>query len=669
MSVYRPDIDGLRGIAVGAVILFHAKFGGFSGGFVGVDVFFVISGFLISSIILADIHQDRFSILEFYERRIRRIFPALFVVLLFSFIVSYLIFLPSQFVQFGKSASATSFFVSNLYFAQDLGYFSGHSEPNPLLHTWSLSVEEQFYIVFPIALILAVRYFGRRVVASVLVVATISFAVSQWAVTVDPVAAFYLSPARAWELLIGYFLASGAVPKIRNATARNMGALLGLGLICWSVVYFTPHQPFPGVNALFPCLGAALVIHAGSSGPTAVGRMISLRPIVFVGLISYSLYLWHWPLLVFTRHYFIGIDLAPMVTATVIALAVALSVLTWKFIERPFRIPRNGSRSPAQFKLRSFRAACVVILTTAIAGLVVSQSEGLPNRFPVDVIKIATGTKPYEPLKQRCHDLPLSEVRQGNLCLIGAAGEPNFILWGDSHARAFLSATDFVAARRGYSGLYAGKSACPPLLGVTRPRRGENFRCTEFNDSVIAAIRSNRSIRNVIIAARWAMSADGHRYKHEPGSPIFIGDSMSRSVSFEENKAAFARGLRRTISQLAALGKKVTVIGPVPEVGWNVPKTLAMQKYLGVERRFSPSREEFEMRQAFVLRTMRTIANEFSVNLVFPHDLLCANERCSVQQNAKPLYSDDDHLSIMGAAMVLQTFESIIVPDSGTDRM
>ena len=478
-----------------------------------------------------------FSIMAFYERRIRRIFPALFVILLFSFIVSSVIFLPGQFVDFARSAAAISFFISNIAFDQGAGYFGGAAEDNPLLHTWSLSVEEQFYVVFPITLLLASRYLGRWVVPVMVAAAAISLAVSIRAVAEDPVAAFYLSPSRAWELLIGYFLASGTAPKFPNAYTRNMGALLGLGLICWSVLNFGPPRPFPGANALYPCLGAALIIHAGTCGPTVIGRLLSVRPIVFIRLISYSLYLWHWPLLVFTRHYYIGIELTAMATATVLGLAVALSVLTWKYIEQPCRKPRGPLEN------RSFRIAGAAILMVAATEILIVQGRGFPSRFPDEVIEIASSTNPYPRDEHRCHNLEPSQIRNGDLCLIGAddAKEPTFFLWGDSHAGALLTVTKNAAARRGLSGLYAGLAACPPLLGVTRPGRGSPDRCKYFNDAVFAAIRSNRSIKTVILAARWARYADGRNYKREPGSAMFIGDSMSKTVSFVNGGRTWGR--------------------------------------------------------------------------------------------------------------------------------
>jgi peptidoglycan/LPS O-acetylase OafA/YrhL len=664
MKFYRPDIDGLRAVAVVSVLLYHGKFAGFSGGFVGVDVFFVISGFLISSLILADIERGRFSLSGFFERRIRRIFPALFVVILFCFVASYLIFLPTGFVNVAKAAAASSFFISNFLFEQGFGYFGGPSVQNPLLHTWSLSVEEQFYIVFPITLLLAYRFCGRWVAALMLAAAAISFVVSVKMLAVDPVAAFYLSPSRAWEFLIGYFLAAGLIPKLPNARARDMAAVLGLALICWSVWSYGPPRPFPGVNAIVPVFGAALIIHAGACGPNLIGRLLSVRPIVFIGLISYSLYLWHWPLLVFTRHLFIGVDLTSFHVAAVLGLAAVLAILTWKFVEQPFR------KHHRSFGIVGFRKAGFATLAVSVTGLAIIQANGFPSRFSDDVLTLARNGNALLSLENKCHDLPLSQARAGDFCTIGAddRGDPSFIVWGDSHAAAFLSTISRVADEGGHTGFYAGRTACPPLLGVERPVRGAQNTCKKFNNSVIAAIRSTESIDTVILVARWARYADGSRYKNEPGTTMFIADAISDSVSVEENEATFARGLRRTVYELIAAGMDVTIIGPVPEVGWHVPKSLAMQEYLGVERTIAPTREEFEDRQELVIREMTAMAEIPSVDVVFPHDSLCEEDHCAIRQGSALLYMDDDHLSASGAALVFEDYDLMADLEPKPDR-
>lgn len=322
---YRPDIDGLRAVAVLAVVLFHAGISSISGGFVGVDVFFVISGFLITTIIVKEIRRGDFSLTVFYERRIRRILPAFFVVMLFSAVVAYSLLLPQDFENFGKSLVAASLSVSNLLFWRESGYFDSTAELKPLLHTWSLGVEEQFYLFFPLLLMFIARFFKQRWTLWIVLIAFSSLLLSAWGAKHQPSATFYLLPTRAWELALGGLLAMGGVPPIHQRFWREIEALLGLGLIVWGISALTPESSFPGLNALYPCLGAALVIHAGSSGPSMVGNVLSWRPLVLIGLISYSLYLWHWPLLVFAKYYLIR-PLTTLETSTVVASSFVAAI-------------------------------------------------------------------------------------------------------------------------------------------------------------------------------------------------------------------------------------------------------------------------------------------------------------------------------------------------------
>jgi peptidoglycan/LPS O-acetylase OafA/YrhL len=288
---YRRDIDGLRGIAVLLVLAFHLGTSKCSGGFIGVDVFFVISGYLISSIILSEISASRFSLLSFYERRIRRIAPALFVMMLVTSLLAYKFFLPAELEQFAKSLLASTFSISNLYFFHQSGYFEGPAAMKPLLHTWSLAVEEQFYIFLPLFLIAVRRFFPDRQRVLILSVAIASFCVSVWGAFHDPSRTFYLAHSRAWELLLGTLIALDMFPRFSNAIWRNAASMAGLSSILLAAVIYDRTTPFPGAAALVPCLGAALIIAAGRSGPSIVSRLLSLSPIVFVGMISYSLYL------------------------------------------------------------------------------------------------------------------------------------------------------------------------------------------------------------------------------------------------------------------------------------------------------------------------------------------------------------------------------------------
>ena len=333
---YRPDVDGLRAVAIVPVVLYHLGVRPFGGGFVGVDVFFVISGFLITSLIHAEMIAGKFSILAFYERRIRRLFPALFVVMAACTFAALALYLPPDLQAFSRSLIATTLFSANLLFWKTAGYFTAAPETKPFLHAWSLAVEEQFYIFYPPLLLLVVKFARRRIPMILATLAMLSFVASVVEVHAKPNAAFYLPQFRAWELLLGALLAVQVVPPPKSRIVREALSALGLCLIGVAVVTYGSDTPFPGVSALLPTLGAALIIYTGSGGPSRVNRALSLRPMVFIGWLSYSLYLWHWPVIVFAE-YFAMRELTATEKAMVVLVSVALAILSWAFVERPFR--------------------------------------------------------------------------------------------------------------------------------------------------------------------------------------------------------------------------------------------------------------------------------------------------------------------------------------------
>lgn len=298
---YRADIDGLRAIAVMAVVAYHAGIKAAGGGFIGVDIFFVISGYLIGSIVLGEAREGQFSLLRFYERRVRRLLPALVLVLCATFALAAVYSFPAELVQLGRSMLAALFFASNIFFWRHSGYFDAPAETQPLLHTWSLAVEEQFYLFFPLTLVLLVRYAPQYLKVVIVAATALSLLLCIEATADFSKASFFLLPMRAWEFLLGVLIAIGLFPRLPDPLIRNVAAAAGLAMICAAILVFTNETPFPGFSALLPTVGAALVIGSGLSGPTFVKRLLSLRPVVFVGLISYSLYLWHWPVIVFQR--------------------------------------------------------------------------------------------------------------------------------------------------------------------------------------------------------------------------------------------------------------------------------------------------------------------------------------------------------------------------------
>lgn len=366
-------------------MLYHARLPGVSGGFVGVDVFFVISGYLITRLLLADLDAGRFSIATFYERRVRRIFPALFSVLIVSTVIAAIVLMPADLAQFGQSMLATTFFFANQFFLSLSGYFDSAAETKPLLHMWSLAVEEQFYLLFPLALWAAYRFVKPRILALTWATWTGTLLLSLWMVRAHPDAAFYLAAPRAWELLTGSLLAMGAFALPRSEAARNGLALLGGALILVAVFGFTRTTAFPGFAALLPCIGSGLIIHAGSGGgSSAVGRALAWRPMTQVGLLSYSLYLWHWPLLVFAEYYAAN-PLTLSDRLLVMGLALVVSYLSWRFVEGPFR--GRTALLPGRRAILTFGGGCM-LAGTAVAAVLIA-SRGLPTRFDPSVMAVA----------------------------------------------------------------------------------------------------------------------------------------------------------------------------------------------------------------------------------------------------------------------------------------
>jgi peptidoglycan/LPS O-acetylase OafA/YrhL len=635
---YRPDIDGLRTLAVLAVVLFHYRVPGFGGGFVGVDVFFVISGFLITGLIHREMQQGRFSLRHFYERRVRRIFPALFAMLIAATFAAAIIFFPNSFFRFGKSLLATAFFASNFEFWREAGYFDVAADQKPLLHLWSIAVEEQFYVIFPALLLLIGARSKTRLLIGIGTIFAASLAFSIWSARHAPAAGYYLLPSRMWELMLGALLAIGAVSTPKAPIVRESFAALGVVLVSFGIFRYSPHTPFPGIAALVPCLGTALVILAGEGA--ALNRMLSLKPVVFVGLISYSLYLWHWPVYVFA-HAALFRAPTPFESAVLVAASFALAALSWRYIETPFR--NRNWRWPQPIL---FRRAALAMAASAACALVILRSEGLPQRFPADIRAILAEADDHEKRMGECFGLTARDVRDGRLCRIGGKVQAaSFLLWGDSHADALIPAVQSVANREGRSGLFAGTDSCPPLLGV---KRADTAKCEAFNNAV-AEIATSKAIREVILEARWAKNAEGSSFGEEPEGRVRIFDDISQGGTEAESRKVFFRGLERTVRALTRAGKKVVLVASVPEVGYPVPPVLARARMADPNARLSTSAALYRERQKFVLWGFGEMHKRYGAQVVYPDRVLCKAGSCRVALNGRPLYRDAHHLSVLGA--------------------
>jgi peptidoglycan/LPS O-acetylase OafA/YrhL len=639
---------------VSAVVVYHSVPTLAPGGYVGVDVFFVISGYLITGLIAKDIDRGRFSIASFYVRRTKRILPALFVVLLATLALGIVLLTPTELGQLGRLTAATAGFVSNIAFWMDTGYFDSAAESKPLLHTWSLSVEEQFYVAWPLTL--ALLYGRRRWRTGLVLLTGVSFVMSVYLTMRHQPTAFFLLPPRAWELLAGAALALGLVPAPPGGGQRNLAAAAGLAGILGSIWFLDRSSAFPGWNALASCLGTSLVIAAGSRGDNIVSRhLLSRTPVVFVGLISYSLYLWHWPLLTLARITWRG-HLPPVPALVVVAVAVLLSVLTWRFVERPFRA---GHFTPAAAPiLLRYGLASMAIL---VLGLSVQASGGFRDLVSPELQRVERARYEVNPRSGAClRWQSMMGPLPGAECMSGAGtNTPLVVIWGDSHADAVAPGIVAEAGARGYATHQLTMAGCPPLLDAEVRGPGADYTpCAAFNRQVREYIETTPAVQAVFLSARWALYTENVRFGDDPGPITYLVDSGDREETTAASKRVFSRALRSTVSALANSGRSVILLGTIPPLGVNVPDCLArnLMPFSGV-RRCEADADEVQSHIAFADQQIAAIAaRQPEVCVYLPVRALCTEQHCPGILGDDILYANDDHLSITGARFLASQF-------------
>ncbi|MFZ4801552.1 MAG: acyltransferase family protein [Chlorobium sp.] len=660
---YRPDIDGLRAIAVLAVLFFHTEVPGFSSGFVGVDIFFVISGYLITSIILKDLRANRFSIARFYERRIRRIFPALFPVMVFVLAVGAYLFDQSAFKNLGKSITATTLFSSNIIFWRESGYFDAPSLEKPLLHTWSLSVEEQFYIVFPIVLMLIGRYLKGRYLPLVLAAFVLSFGASVYGVAHYPGATFYLVPTRAWELLAGSLLALGVFPAPSSVWQKNLFAFTGLIMIGCSIFLYTEATPFPGLAALLPVMGSGLIIQSGRGGGMySAQKLLATRPLVFVGLISYSLYLWHWPLVTFTK-YLLFRSMNGYDSAGIIITSFILASLSWKFIEQPFR----GKEALIPGRNRLFVLAGFVMAMFIGSGFLIYLQKGMGGRISPEIVRVVDKAKndPVWNLHWKWEEQTASIGKGIDPPIVGDKKSiPIFALIGDSHASALIPAMEQNAVINNISGYMITQSSVPFLLGIAKKymKNDNNIDEVKYNNAVIDFVKKNKNIQTVILVSRWAANISGAwRQKGEESISITLTDKQSNNN--QTNTSTFRIGLKRTVDALLKLNKKVVLVTDYPEIGYDVPRSYYFSarwpEIFNVDS-IRPTVAEYNERQKAANAIIEEIANLPGVTRIrTERRFFDEYGKGIIMASGELLYRDDDHLSTAGALYVAPVFDEV----------
>ncbi|MCB1669760.1 MAG: acyltransferase family protein [Gammaproteobacteria bacterium] len=644
---YRSEIDGLRAVAVIPVILFHAGFDSFSGGFAGVDIFFVISGYLITTIIVSDLDQGRFTLRRFYERRVRRILPALSVVLGISFLLAWLLLLPVDMRSFSRDLLGVVLFASNFLFWADTDYWGAATELNPLLHTWSLAVEEQFYLVFPLLLMWIWKWQQgnnfrrgpgwRRILPLIIfgVLGVGSLVLSEWSTSRAPMAGYFLLPGRAWELLLGAIIAlsgsqtsrAGAVDPIKQIAIplRELAGLTGLVMILVSILVLDDSVPFPGLRALLPTLGAGLILQFASS-ETLTGRLLSLRPLVGFGLISYSAYLWHQPLLAFLRHVSIG---APDTLIIVVTLGVTflLASLTWLLVELPFRKGRVLTGVPL------FQAALACSLALIAVGIAGQKSYGFINRAAGAEVYLAWADKTR--INFGLHEICDGRDLDASQCRTSAS--PELLIWGDSYAmhlvRGILTANPAAAM------VQMTRSACAPFLNVASLQSGSAAaECLEFNRQVAMRIDSLPSLKYAVLSSPFSSFFGA--------SPRLVNND---GVSVRATGQLVDTEFRKTLGFLLERGIVPVIFSPPPaNGGTNIGRCLGRAEYFARQLshcNFALDRGSEEQKQVFAW--LRELNEEFQV--VFLDQLLCPEGLCRAHDGETFFYRDSGHLSVDGS--------------------
>lgn len=643
---YRKDIDGLRCLAVMPVLLFHAGFSLFSGGYVGVDIFFVISGFLITQILLQELQQQRFSIVQFYQRRARRILPALFMVLWLTTVAAGLIIPPELFKEFGQSLVSVGVFASNFFFYSETGYFGFAAEKMPLLHTWSLAVEEQFYIFTPPLLFVLYRLGVPLLGMALVLLSLLSLAWSQYLLQQHQQGhSFFLILPRAWELFAGSLIAVYQLDKkpISPLTAQ-LSSLAGFMFIVVAMLGYQRDTPFPGLYALVPVIGSMLLISFTRPG-TWMYQLLSLKPLVWIGLISYSLYLVHQPLFALCRFLFIQ-EPSQSVFAGLIVLSIALAYLNYRFIERPFR---KADKFSGRFMLSMGAVGCAI---TIGLGLAIHLTKGLPQRY--GEVVYASSVQP-SPKRQQCHSeggsVPLDKA-----CHLNGAQPNNWVVLADSHGveLSFELAKRLLPLQIGLT--QYTQSSCPPAL----LHRLKMPVCSDWQADAERRIVADPKVDTVVLIFRATAFIAGRDIKHYPQVPDedrshefeFGEDNVSKAQSYQ----LYWENYQHLIQQLLAGGKRVIFIDPLPELPLDVRQLIYPRDLLSGSYHLSLTQttrvDFYQRRHQFILQQLATLPAHPRFARFSPLPIFCDAIYCSAVRGDKSLYFDDDHPSLYGAGLL-----------------
>lgn len=647
-AVYRPEIDGLRAVAVLSVVLYHFGLPGLNGGFVGVDVFFVISGFLIGGILWDEwTRTHRIGLAQFFLRRIRRLAPAFFAMTTVTAVVAYFVLLPFEFREFGKSLIAATVWLSNVQFFRESGYFDIGADTKVLLHTWSLAVEEQFYIVLPLTLLLLRR--SRRTVILVLAATWAASLTACMAFTpTASTATFFLFPFRAWELLSGVLL---AIWGRESGSRWSMGPLpswIGLLLLAGALTLIRPGAQFPGWQALMPVAGTVLIL-LNNRHENPVNAALSSRALVFIGLISYSLYLWHWPVWTLST-YWRGAYAGVFEAAAWLLLAVTVSVAAWACIERPIR--RNGSTF-------SLLAGFVTFFILSIGiGLWAYLTDGAESRFsPAARVHIEASNGFFSD-GSRCSIATSGSLQGLDVCTVGPPGTPEVLFWGDSHLRAMMGGIGQAAIESNVPGLIVWHAGCPPLFGVTKKESAatpaEDQKCLADTEKMRSAVANIKTIRRIVLIGRWTYYASGKGTGLDEHNEIALSASPSSALQGEPSSTLYASAWRLTVAELLPHFDEIFVLRQVPEMPDYGSRDIARRivhsraKPDDIQAALTVSDDALQARVQAAEEPLNALAREGRIILIDTWPSVC-KPGCNVVHNGQSFYFDNNHLSNTGA--------------------
>jgi peptidoglycan/LPS O-acetylase OafA/YrhL len=661
--LYKKEIDGLRAVAVVPVILYHAGIKSFSGGFIGVDIFYVISGYLITAIIVNDLELNQFSFKDFYIKRFRRIVPQLALMMAFSLVFAWLWMLPNEMKSFCRSLIAVNLLSSNIYFFITSGYFDYSSNFKPLIHTWSISIEEQFYLIYPIFLALFFGKYKKYLSPAITIAFGISVASMEITARLSQNFAFYMLPTRVWELLAGCLLVILSIDskyKVfidkKSGFLRNFVPIFGASILIYCILYIDDSIEYPSLVTLLPVIGACILIISATKN-TFMGRFLVLKPLVAIGSLSYALYIWHQPIFSFfrIRFFYVGLELRLVFTLTLLAI---VSYITWRYVELPLRKNRQINSKVIVIPL------LILISTFVLFGYVGNLNNGYPQRFSSSINALLEIYEQHNILRDDggCNNHGKDDEIRG--CIKGdISKKPTFALIGDSHASSLAHEMDILFKKKNISFIQYTKNTCPLAFNI---ESNPNNNCSNFQKKYLADL-TERKINKLVIVSRWSFYPESYDFNNLEGGIDARGRDRFYISKDRDDKSVnqadqLMHSYKDSLITLLNAGKEIVLVYPIPEQGWNVPDYLARIKLydLQLDGQNGVWAKVYLDRNKKIIDIFDSIPSRKNFYRLKPQDIFCdqaSSGRCMSNHDLIPLYYDYDHLSNFGASMLLKNLD------------